>query len=257
MADDRREREQTSCSLFLAMFFAIALLNPANVKSPEDRNGLSAHDNKASNIAHSPNATTNPCRYPSAYCHYQPRPTVHSDEQPNITSQDRTKPSSGAIFAAFAVLLFIQILAVCAAVAVRRRALRQRAAMLEGVTVHRTRGGWLSVNDSDISDDDEDAALAAAAPTVGLPSYDDVVRDSQPPTYDVAVQPPPPPIDEGNAPSNNNSTSSNDSSIEQQQQLDQTDTTTATAASEAGSNSNNGSTSTQTPPPFSPTPTAT
>ena len=70
-----------------------------------------------------------------------------------------------------------QFMAVCVVVFIRRRAL-QRAHAFEGVTVHRTRDGWLSLeNDSDSDNEQADNQ-------VGLPSYDEICRDEGPPSYD-------------------------------------------------------------------------
>ena len=109
--------------------------------------------------------------------------------QPSGDAASGSSEHRSGIFVAFSILMCIQFAAVCMVVAIRRRAL-QRHQELQGVAVHRTRDGWLTVNDSD------DEGADHADNQVGLPSYDEIAREDVdgPPSYDaVHCQGPPPP----------------------------------------------------------------
>lgn len=156
--------------MFIAVLFMLVLLT--NVKPPERRGGVNSANSTLPN-GHT-YSHTGQCVGPDMYVDFWGR--CRHTQPTNASSEDVQHRSSG-IFVAFSILMLIQFMAVCVVVFIRRRAL-QRAHAFEGVTVHRTRDGWLSLeNDSDSDNEQADNQ-------VGLPSYDEICRDEGPPSYD-------------------------------------------------------------------------
>eukprot|EP00039_Didymoeca_costata_P019546 m.337964 g.337964 ORF g.337964 m.337964 type:complete len:247 (+) comp18277_c0_seq1:217-957(+) len=239
MPRDRDEqREQSGCTLFLALVVAIVLINPANIKPPSpDLNDPSLQDSSTKYVIDDDDMLmrnwNQSCTGFTCY-NYHPRPTSKPPSKNNLNDRPDMITSDGrnngaAVFIAFFVLMLIQVFAVCLAVAVRRRAMqRQNQAMLDGIVVHRTRGGWLALHDDSDSDADE-----APENTVGLPSYAEVAQQDGPPSYETAVNAttglPPPPID-------SNTTSDATPSVAPQE----ADTVTIESLQESSSNNNTG-----------------